>query len=156
MSALVTVLLSSNRNWFSNKIFKEKGLSHKLIFAVIPLVLGYHLGHNLMHVLSEISYLVPLVNDPFGFGWDLFGFREFKPRSLMDHNTIIMFQLAFICVGFYYSVKILNIRIENLTRTLVNSLDRRAVYFSQYAFLLIIGLISVWFVFQPMVMRSQY
>ena len=41
--------------------------------TLLPIALAYHLAHNLSFLLLGLQYLVPLLSDPFGFGWDLFG-----------------------------------------------------------------------------------
>jgi hypothetical protein len=42
-------------------------------YSLIPIALFYHLAHNCMHFFMEAQNLIPLLSDPFGFGWDLFG-----------------------------------------------------------------------------------
>jgi hypothetical protein len=49
-------------------------------FAVtlIPIALGYHVAHYLAFLLIQGQYIVPLISDPFGYGWDLFGTAGYR------------------------------------------------------------------------------
>ncbi len=136
---------------------KSPNISAKLIYAFIPLILGYHVGHNTMHFLGEGSNLVPLINDPFGYGWDLFGLKGFEPAPLLAHSAVRWIQLFMISLGFYYSVKVLKERtgavIQNINGTLGQT---RILFTTHYVLLFLIGMLSLWFVIQPMVMRSSY
>ena len=122
-----------------------------LTFAFIPLTLGYHLGHNGMHLFGEALYLLPPMNDPFGWGWNLLGLADFKPFTLMNHSSLRIFQVVVIAVGFYYSTKILRIRSEQMTE---KPSEVRWLYYSHYVLLILLGSLALWFVNQPMVMKS--
>lgn len=143
--------------WVIDRYLGHSGSASILISAFIPLILGYHVGHNTMHFLGEGSHLVPLINDPFGYGWNLFGFSEFQPSPLLHHTTIRWIQLSVIAIGFYFSVKALQERSGRLVASINGSLIQNRILFgSHYLLMFIVGLIGVWFVFQPMVMRSSY
>jgi hypothetical protein len=40
--------------------------------SLLPIALAYQLAHNLSFLLLGVQYMVPLVSDPFGFGWNIF------------------------------------------------------------------------------------
>jgi hypothetical protein len=42
-------------------------------FTLIPITIGYHVAHYLVFLLVQGQYVIPLISDPFGWGWDLFG-----------------------------------------------------------------------------------
>lgn len=48
-------------------------------FSLLPIAIAYHLAHYLSYLLINGQLIVPLISDPFGFGWDLFGTARFKP-----------------------------------------------------------------------------
>lgn len=48
-------------------------LAGLFVLTLIPIALAYHLAHYLSFLLIVGQYMIPLVSDPFGFGWDLFG-----------------------------------------------------------------------------------
>ena len=47
--------------------------------------IAYHTAHYLTYLLLTGQYVIPVISDPFGFGWDLFGTISFKPDiALID------------------------------------------------------------------------
>lgn len=50
------------------------------IFALslVPIAIAYHFAHYLSFLVIQGQYIVPLVSDPFGWGWDLFGTLDYK------------------------------------------------------------------------------
>jgi polyferredoxin len=145
-----TFLLLSATDKVIRMIFKIKGFSLVHLFAFIPLVLGYHLGHNAMHLLAEGTRLIPMIGDPFGWGWNWMGLSDYVPAPLMSHGALHYLQLAFILIGFMFSSKVLRIRIQQSSQ-IVESYKK--LYFSYGSVLFLLGVLAVWFVYQPMVMR---
>jgi hypothetical protein len=48
-------------------------MARSFALTLVPIAIGYHLAHYLTFLLIQGQYIVPLVSDPFGFGWNLFG-----------------------------------------------------------------------------------
>lgn len=46
--------------------------------TLVPIAIGYHLAHYLVFLLIQGQYIVPLMSDPFGYGWDLFGTAGYR------------------------------------------------------------------------------
>jgi hypothetical protein len=53
-------------------------MAQRLALTLVPIVIGYHLAHYLLLLLVQGQYIVPLVSDPFGFGWNLFGTAGYR------------------------------------------------------------------------------
>lgn len=154
---LITLGMFGLLRKFNVKFLVSENHYKNLIFAFVPLALGYHLGHNLMHILSEGTYLIPFINDPFGHGSNFFGWKGFEPESLVSHSHLIWIQLILILAGFYYSIKILKTReLKSFNEGEIASLSKLGVIYSHFAVLIALGLLGVWFVFQPMMMRTHY
>jgi hypothetical protein len=47
-------------------------------FTLIPIAIGYHLAHYLVFLLIQGQYILPLISDPFGSGWNLFGTAGYR------------------------------------------------------------------------------
>ena len=47
-------------------------------FTLIPIAIGYHVAHYLVFLLVQGQYVIPLISDPFGWGWDLFGTAGYR------------------------------------------------------------------------------
>jgi len=46
--------------------------AQSLALTLVPIAIGYSVAHYLAYLIIEGQYIVPLLSDPFGFGWDLF------------------------------------------------------------------------------------
>jgi len=136
---------------FMEKYTNLKNTELHLAYVFIPITLGYHLGHNSMHLFVETAYLVPVINDPMGYGWDLFGLSQYVPKPFINQDVLRYLQLAVVAIGFYFSIKILEQRIQQIS-TQVKS--KRKLFITYFALLLAFGVLSIWFIYQPMIMKS--
>jgi hypothetical protein len=48
------------------------------IYSLVPIAIAYHLAHYLSYLLTAGQLIIPLLSDPFGMGWNLFGTAEYK------------------------------------------------------------------------------
>ena len=48
--------------------------------TLVPIAIGYHVAHYLVFLLVQGQYIIPLLSDPFGYGWNLFGTRRISRR----------------------------------------------------------------------------
>jgi hypothetical protein len=53
-------------------------IAQSFALTLIPIAIGYHLAHYLVFLLVQGQYIVPLISDPFGWGWDLFGTAGYR------------------------------------------------------------------------------
>jgi hypothetical protein len=44
-----------------------------LALTLVPIAIAYHFAHYVVYLLVQGQYIVPLLSDPFGRGWNLFG-----------------------------------------------------------------------------------
>jgi hypothetical protein len=63
---------------FAGGICSTREMTQHLALSLVPIVIGYHLAHYLLLLLVQGQYIVPLVSDPFGFGWNLFGTAGYR------------------------------------------------------------------------------
>jgi hypothetical protein len=47
-------------------------IAQNFALTLIPIAIGYHFAHYFVFLLVQGQYIIPLVSDPFGWGWDLF------------------------------------------------------------------------------------
>ncbi|MCO4781545.1 MAG: hypothetical protein KC646_04420 [Candidatus Cloacimonetes bacterium] len=80
------------------KIFKSYA------YSVLPLALFYHLAHNSMHFFMEAQHLIPLLSDPFGYGWNLFGTAGKNYSQLMSLEVIWWIQMSLVICGHLFGV----------------------------------------------------
>jgi hypothetical protein len=53
-------------------------LARNFALTLVPIAIGYHLAHYLTFLLIQGQYIIPLVSDPFGYGWNLFGTAGYR------------------------------------------------------------------------------
>jgi len=53
-------------------------MARSFAFTLVPIVIGYHVAHYLTFLLIQGQYIVPLISDPFGYGWNLFGTAGYR------------------------------------------------------------------------------
>lgn len=46
--------------------------------TLVPIAIGYHVAHYLVILLIQGQYIVPLLSDPFGYGWNLLGTAGYR------------------------------------------------------------------------------
>lgn len=106
-------------------------------YALLPVALFYHLAHNAMHLLHEGSAIVPLLSDPLGRGWDLFGTASMRPAPLVGDTALWHLQVGLILVGH-----IIGIVVAHRVGHDLYPGDRRAAARSLVPMLLLMVLIS--------------
>jgi hypothetical protein len=53
-------------------------IGRRFALTLVPIAIGYHVAHYLTFLLIQGQYIVPLVSDPFGWGWNLFGTAGYR------------------------------------------------------------------------------
>ena len=55
-------------------------LARRFIFSLLPISIAYHIAHYFSYLFNGGQLIIPLLSDPFGFGWDLFGTASYQPN----------------------------------------------------------------------------
>ena len=80
-------------------------MSGRFVVTLIPIAIAYHLAHYLTLLVTGGQMLIPLVSDPLGKGWDLFGTGGYVPNlALLDVRTVWTVLVAAIVVGHALAV----------------------------------------------------
>ena len=53
-------------------------VARSFALTLIPIAIGYHVAHYLVFLLVQGQYIIPLLSDPFGRGWNLFGTAGYR------------------------------------------------------------------------------
>jgi hypothetical protein len=53
-------------------------VARSFALTLVPIAIGYHVAHYLVFLLVQGQYIVPLLSDPFGRGWNLFGTSGYR------------------------------------------------------------------------------
>lgn len=120
-----------------------KDLFTAYAYSIIPLGLMIHLSHNIRHLLEEGTGIIPVLSDPFGFGWDLFGTSGYMPAPLLSSNNILLLQWMLVLIGLGFSVSVG----KNISRRLSRGND--FAYIPLLMFVFIFFMFSLWVLGQP-------
>ena len=81
------------------------GVARGYVFSLVPIALAYHLAHFLTLLLIEGQLIIPLLSDPFGYGWDLFGTANYIINTdVISARAVWFISLAAIVGGHVASV----------------------------------------------------
>jgi hypothetical protein len=53
-------------------------VAQRFALTLVPIAIGYHVAHYLQFLLIQGQYIIPLLSDPFGFGWNLLGTAGYR------------------------------------------------------------------------------
>ncbi len=53
-------------------------IARSFALTLVPIAIGYHVAHYLVFLLVQGQYIIPLISDPFGCGWNLFGTAGYR------------------------------------------------------------------------------
>jgi hypothetical protein len=73
---MISIIMAAVTEWR----FPPRQIAQSFALTLIPIALGYHLAHYLLFLLVQGQYIVPLLSDPFGYGWNLFGTASYRPN----------------------------------------------------------------------------
>lgn len=71
-------------------------------YALVPLGLTAWIAFSLSFVLVNISYLLPALSDPLGWGWDLFGTAEATWSPYLT-QVVPMLQVGILIAGLFWA-----------------------------------------------------
>lgn len=75
-------------------------VARRFVLSLVPIAAGYHLAHYLAYLLIQGQAGLPLLADPLGLGWDLFGIRGREiDIEIIDMRTVWLFAVATIVAG---------------------------------------------------------
>ena len=73
--------------------------------TLVPIAVAYGIAHNFSGLLLQGQNLIPLVSDPLGAGWNLFGTAGFRPNiAIIDAGTTWHVAIGAIVVGHVMAV----------------------------------------------------
>ena len=124
-------------------------LSGLFVLSFIPIAIAYHLAHYFTLLAIAGQFMIPLISDPFGYGWDLFGTTLYRiDIGLVDARFIWYLSVTAIVTGHILAVWIGHVTAYNVFR------NAKAARRSQYPMLvLMVGytMLSLWILAQPIV-----
>ena len=122
------------------------------VFSLIPISLAYHLAHYLSYLLIQGQLIIPLLSDPFGYGWDLWATANYQINiAIVGARFTWWMSVVSIVMGHIIAVYLAHvIALRSLP-------EQEAALRSQYPMLaLMVGytVVSLWIIAQPIVESS--
>ena len=104
---MVSIIMAAVTEWQ----FQPGQIARNFALTLIPIALGYHLAHYLVYLLVQGQYIVPLLSDPFGYGWDLFGTASYRPNiAIVGARFAWYTAIAAILLGHIAAVYLAHVR----------------------------------------------
>ena len=104
-----------------------------------------------MHFFMEAQNIIPVLSDPFGWGWDLFGTAGKAYGPLLPMQVVWWMQLLFIVIGHIYGVIVAD-RIAK--RLYAEQKQAMRSLMPMLVVMIVYSIYSVWLISQPMIMRT--
>lgn len=73
-------------------------------YAFVPIGLAMHLAHNIFHVFAEGMNIIPILSDPFGYGWNLFGTANLNLKPFLSIEDMKIMQMILVALGYFTAV----------------------------------------------------
>jgi hypothetical protein len=65
-------------SWVASGRFASLQIARSFALTLVPIAIGYHMAHYLALLLVQGQYVIPLISDPFGYGWNLFATAGYR------------------------------------------------------------------------------
>jgi hypothetical protein len=117
---------------------RVEGLARAFVTSLVPIAFVYVVAHYFSLLLLQGQYIVPLVSDPLGRGWDLLGTAGFQPNlGLLTPNSVWYVQVGALVIGHVAGLVVAHDRAIGLFRSAGDATR------SQYAMLVLMVLYTV-------------
>ena len=78
----------------------KRSLVPDFVLPLVPIAAAYMIAHYFSLFMIQGQFIVTLISDPFGRGWDLFGTVDFAPNlAIVSPETVWYVQVAALVVG---------------------------------------------------------
>lgn len=98
LTMMVSRLLAGGQKVTNRRLFIN------FAYAFVPLGLMMHLAHNMRHLFGEGQTIVPVLSDPFGWGWNLLGTAGMRLSPLLAKDILTLIQFGLVMLGQGFAV----------------------------------------------------
>ncbi|MAT43681.1 MAG: hypothetical protein CL609_15195 [Anaerolineaceae bacterium] len=103
--------LFSTAVWAATKLGSAKTTFRKTLMnygqVLVPLGLMAWIAFTVSFAFVKFSYVLPVISDPFGWGWNLIGFTG-KAQVGQSTPFSIWIQILLLCVGLFWASRVAN------------------------------------------------
>src|SRR5215203_4096070 len=128
-------------------------LAGAYVYSLVPIAIAYLLAHYYTLLLIQGQAIIPLLSDPFGWGWDLFGTADYEINAaLIGADTVWYSQVLLIVAGHVVAVYLAHMASLRLVRS--PRLQTRMQY-PMLALMICYTVFSLWILSQPVVEKRK-
>lgn len=124
-------------------------LAATYVYSLVPIAIAYQVAHYYTLLLNGGQRIFPVLSDPFGWGWDLFGTAGYRIHAGFPDAAFVWYsQVALIIAGHVVAVYIAHVVALRLLR------HPTLVIRSQYpmlALMILYTTFSLWVLSQPVI-----
>ncbi|MBL6951739.1 MAG: hypothetical protein ISR50_03845 [Alphaproteobacteria bacterium] len=135
--------------WAGGGTVGTRDVAGYFVLSLVPIAIAYHLSHYLSYLLIAGQNIIPMLSDPFGRGWDLFGTTGYAVDiGIVNAKMIWYVAVTAIVVGHILAVYIGHVMAFRVFES------RALALRSQFPMLiLMVGytMISLWILSQPII-----
>ena len=145
----VFVLASKAIAWAGGGTVGTREVAGYFVLSLVPIAIAYHLSHYLSYLLIAGQNIIPLLSDPFGMGWDLFGTTAYA----VDIGVVNAKMIWYVAVTAIVVGHVLAIYIAHVMAVRVFECRAQALRSQIPMLILMVGytMISLWILSQPIV-----
>jgi hypothetical protein len=135
--------------WSARTESPRRDLGGLFVLTLVPIGIAYHFAHYHSLLLVAGQYAIPLLSDPFGYGWDLFGTTLYW----VDFSVVDAASIWYLSVGAIVAGHVIAVYLAHVMALRVYG-DTRAALRSQIPMLVLMVLYtmtSLWILSQPIV-----
>ena len=117
------------------------------VLSLVPIALAYNMAHFVSLITLQGQGIIPLLSDPFGFEWDLFGTAGY----LIDINIItpgFVWWVSIVAIVLGHILSVFIAHIISLRRMPTSALAVRSQY-PMLALMIVYTATSLWIIAQP-------
>lgn len=135
--------------WSAGDAATRHDLAGLFVLTLVPIGIAYHLAHYHSFLLVAGQYAIPLLSDPLGYGWDLFGTTLYR----VDFSVVNAASIWYLSVGAIVVGHVISVYLAHVMALRVYP-DARSALRSQLPMLVLMVLYtmsSLWVLSQPIV-----
>ena len=117
------------------------------ITTFVPIAIAYNVAHNLSFFALGAQYMIPILSDPLGIGWDLFGTKLYLINTGLVTASLMWYaSIAAIVGGHVIAVYLAHIQALRLFPDRIEALRSQAPL---VALMIAYTMLSLWILAQP-------
>jgi Cu/Zn superoxide dismutase len=138
---------------FSGRHVRFGRLAETYVYSLVPIAIVYQLAHYLTFLLVQGQAIVPLLSDPFGRGWDVFGTSDYAINyTVLDAGFVWYLQVALIVAGHVIAVylsHVMSLRLLHTPRLVMRG------QLPMLALMILYTVFSLWILSQPVIVAAS-